>query len=227
MERELKRCVVMVSEDQPILLELYESATLDDCRNMINSTEHIAVDHIVLSKGNQELTDPIVDDLKLIGQWPCDMQVKMKVNVTMMSGETFSVQVYTGDDVLDLMWEIDAHTGYWPDQQCLVWGSTKLARRVPLTVYGIDKNPKLSLAVKQLGPFRIVDREDGELFTMTVEPGDTIKDVKDKLTEAEGTVADCIMLFHDGEALMNFRTLASYNLDVTSTVEAYFFAYSY
>ena len=98
-----------------------------------------------------------------------------------------------------------------------------LARRLPLTAYGIQNDPNINLAVKQLGAFQIMDREDEELFTMTVEPQDTIASVKEKLSEAEGTPYEYIQLYDSGTMLRDDeRTLASLNIEVTDTVEAYF-----
>ena len=214
-------CQVHVSEERSCLLKLDQSTTLDQLRQMINEAEEIPIEHIALFRGKQELTDRIVYDLNMIGHWPCHhIQVKLSVNVTPMSGDTIRVLVFICDDVLDIMNEIQDHTGWWPDQQCLLWGSTMLVRRAPLTVYGVHKDPNLNLAVKQLGPFRIFD-QDGELFTMCVEPRDTIKEVKRKLSEAEGTPEEYITLYHDGAELSDDeRTLTSCNIEVTSTVEA-------
>ena len=219
--------IVVTNEWRCIYIQVFRKSTLDDCRRMIHDSEGIPVEHIRLFSGVpplQQLTDKIRQGLAWIQRWPLDsMTVLLKVSITVMSGDTQNVLVPVHATVLDVMREIWCHARLWPDQQRLFFGSTLLRRDARLTEYGVEKNPNLNLAAKQLGPFKINNIEDNELFTMFVEPKDTIKYVKDKLSEAEGTPTECISLYHEnGAVLSNERTLTSYTLDVTSAIKASF-----
>ena len=156
------------------------------------------------------------------------MTVMLKVNITMMNGVTIHVLVPVHATVLDVMREIHRHTGFGPDQQRLCYGRFPLRRNTLLTEYSVEKDPNMGLAVQQPGPFTVIDMKNGEEFTLWPDLQDTVKSLKAKLEEKEGTPAERITLYfkespdHGVTKMHDWWTLTSYGLEVTSTVYAWF-----
>ena len=224
--KRFRRCEVCLTSDssRSLSFRIDVKATLDDLKAIIADKEGIPAEAIAFSLGEQELTERIRLGLAASGDWPLsEIYFKLKVNVMFMSGEAIEVQADLHTDVFTVMTEIQRLTGLWPDQMRIFKGTTRLPRYARLMEFDVHKDPTLSVFVKQLGPFKIFDQENGELFTMVVDPEDSFKDIKRRLSEDHSeTPAESISLYHDGDYLADDYTLAQYNLDGTSTIEAIF-----
>ena len=231
-------CRIVVSRESSIEIEVFMWSTLDDCRRKIEVSIGIPADHIELFRGvppTIQITEQLWQEQlcreNLFSQrWPlCRMTVMLKVNITMVNGETIHVLVPVHATVLDVMRGIHRHTGFRPDQQRLCYGRFPLRRNELLTEYSIEKDPNVSLAVQQRGPFTVIDMDwsTSEEFTLWPDLQDTVKSLKAKLEEIEGTPAACITLYFKDRGMhlthmCDWWTLTSCGLEVTSRVYACF-----
>jgi ubiquitin len=108
------------------------------------------------------------------------------------------------------------------DQQKLVFSlifPQGLEDERTLAHYSIQKESILHLLVLRRGGMQIfVKTLTGKTLTLEVEPSDSIKKIKQKIQDVEGTPSDHQSLIFAGKQMEDSRALADYNVQLKSTL---------
>ena len=228
---------VRLTADKTITVDLAADDTIDTVKEQINAIEGIPAERVRLFKGARSLDDGInnigvetVLQANIVPVCRPELRIEFVLNVIMFSSERYSIQVKVDDTIGKVMHEMWARAGLVPEMQTMVFKGQVLPRAARLCEYVIEKDPNVYLAVQQLGTFTVYSMTTGENFMMEVDVQDTVRSVKRKLQDQEGTPAVRIKLyFLSKEALFltspeldDARTLNSYRIETTSKLHAWF-----
>ena len=156
----------------------------------------------------------------------------MQVFVKDFSGKTTTLDVEPSNSVEELKKKYEDLTGISSQEQRLIFAGKQLNDENAIEEYGIASNNTLHLTSFLLGGGETgtsggsgsgtkhvyVRTLRGKSIAIDVNDGDTIKSVKDKITDIEGIPADQMRLVFNGKQMEDGNTIQDYGIQDDSSI---------
>jgi ubiquitin C len=143
----------------------------------------------------------------------------MQIFIKLLDGKTKVLEVEPNLWIEELMERVKESTGMPLHYQRLLHQGKQLDPARNLSDYGVKAEDTIHLVARLLGGIRVnVKTITGKVYVITIHPRDTVKMLKKRIQEVEGTWwEDQKILFQD-ELLDNDMALELYGIDDTMTV---------
>jgi ubiquitin C len=210
------KITIRTPEGKNIDLDVLPTDTIDELKDKVLDKTGIPKEDQRLTFDGNELPDPTtLADNKIEDGDVIDLD-PMQIIVKHWDGSTFPLIVKPDDDIDSVKSKIQKHKKIPKRQQRLRFQDTPLTKdNGTLKDYDIKHK-----SIVELDPMQIkVRTPDGEVIEFTVNPEDTIKDVKDKVAEKTGIPVPNQMLNFDGEELDDKPTLDECNINHGDTLD--------
>ena len=143
----------------------------------------------------------------------------MQLFVKTLTGKTVSIEVEEGESIEDVKAKISEKEGIPPEQQRLIFGGQQLQDAKTLDDYDVGDDATLHLVLRLRGGMQLfVKTLTGKTVSIEVEEGESIEDVKAKISEKEGIPPEQQRLIFGGQQLQDAKTLDDYDVGDDSTL---------
>jgi len=149
------------------------------------------------------------------------MQIRggMQLFVKTLTGKTVSIEVEEGESIEDVKAKISEKEGIPPEQQRLIFGGQQLQDSKTLDDYDVGDDATLHLVLRLRGGMQLfVKTLTGKTVSIEVEEGESIEDVKAKISEKEGIPPEQQRLIFGGQQLQDSKTLDDYDVGDDATL---------
>ncbi|XP_058094641.1 polyubiquitin 11-like [Magnolia sinica] len=140
----------------------------------------------------------------------------MQIFVSRRTGDVIKLEVKTWYTIRDIKTTIESMLGTPQHQQMLIYAGKLLDDDPTLAEYGIKSESTLQLRPYEMQIF--FKPLTGRTISLVMKLCDTIKSVKAKIQEKEGTPVRNLRLVYAGKLLEDNRTLQDYNIEKDSTL---------
>mmetsp|Transcript_135538 Transcript_135538/g.201555 ORF Transcript_135538/g.201555 Transcript_135538/m.201555 type:complete len:325 (-) Transcript_135538:46-1020(-) len=143
----------------------------------------------------------------------------MQLFVKTLTGKTVSIEVEEGESIEDVKAKISEKEGIPPEQQRLIFGGQQLQDSKTLDDYDVGDDATLHLVLRLRGGMQLfVKTLTGKTVSIEVEEGESIEDVKAKISEKEGIPPEQQRLIFGGQQLQDAKTLDDYDVGDDATL---------
>jgi len=143
----------------------------------------------------------------------------MSLFVKTLTGKTVSIEVEEGESIEDVKAKISEKEGIPPEQQRLIFGGQQLQDGKTIDDYNVGDDATLHLVLRLRGGMSLfVKTLTGKTVSIEVEEGESIEDVKAKISEKEGIPPEQQRLIFGGQQLQDGKTIDDYNVGDDATL---------
>jgi ubiquitin len=143
----------------------------------------------------------------------------MQLFVKTLTGKTVAIEVEEGESIEDVKAKISEKEGIPAEQQRLIFGGQQLQDSKTLDDYDVGDDATLHLVLRLRGGMQLfVKTLTGKTVAIEVEEGESIEDVKAKISEKEGIPAEQQRLIFGGQQLQDAKTLDDYDVGDDATL---------